>query len=298
MVSFQQEYAEYLKIIEAALPASIPEQPLEKGGLVVEAARYSLLSGGKRIRPVLLLGVSGMLGCEMPFALPFACALEMIHTYSLIHDDLPCMDDDDLRRGRPTCHKVYGEAIAVLAGDTLLNRAYEILLAAISPDHPGTLLAARQIADAAGSQGMIGGQALDLAAEGKLVSAVELRRLHQMKTGALIKAPVLAAANLAMISNSTGSMLDDFAQSIGLAFQIQDDILDVVSNPQELGKTTGKDQRDQKSTYVSLFGIDEAKWQLENTIGSACQALDALKAAGFNTRFLCGLTDFLLTRSS
>ena len=298
MNSFKQEFAGYLAAVEQALPEFMPEQPAGDGGQVINAARYSLLAGGKRIRPVLLLAACSMLGCDQAAAMPFACALEMIHTYSLIHDDLPCMDNDDLRRGLPTCHKVYGEAMAVLAGDALLNRACEILLDAALSGGSGKLEAARIISEAAGSRGMIGGQALDLAAEGKKISADELRKLHQMKTGALIKAPVLAAASLAGAPAKVRSCLEEYANAIGLGFQIKDDILDVTADSSTMGKTTGKDQRDQKSTYVSLFGLDEAQGLLEGTIDAAHLALVDLGTIGYDPAFLNDLADYLLVRSN
>jgi geranylgeranyl diphosphate synthase, type II len=230
--------------------------------------------------------------------MPFACALEMIHTYSLIHDDLPSMDNDDFRRGRPTCHKAYGEAMALLAGDTLLNRAFEVMLDAVALTDPGTLEAARIIAAASGSSGMIGGQALDLDAESKIITAGELRLMHSMKTGALLKAPVMAAAALAGAEEGTRRILAEFADKIGLAFQIKDDILDATADLQTLGKTAGKDQRDQKMTYVSLFGLDEARRLLSATMEQALDALAVLGQAGYQTDFLAGLADFLLVRAS
>jgi geranylgeranyl diphosphate synthase, type II len=298
MTIYEARYQQYLTDLETALPLYLPEQPREKGGLPVEAARYSLLGGGKRVRPVLLLAFCDLLGVERPAAMPFACALEMIHTYSLIHDDLPCMDDDDLRRGHPTCHRAYGEAVAILAGDTLLNRACEILLATVSLDLPGSLQAARLIAAAAGSKGMIGGQALDLAAEGKSIQLEDLRQIHKLKTGALIMAPVMAAACLAGASSEITMILENFASAIGLAFQIQDDILDVTADTAALGKSTGKDQRDQKSTYVALLGLEQARRHLVDSIGTARKALADLDRAGLRTEFLSGLTDYLLARTS
>lgn len=296
MASYNEKYQELLLAFETELPNYLPVQPFEKGGLVTEAARYSLLGGGKRIRPVLLLAVCEMLGVSRSAAMPFACALEMIHTYSLIHDDLPCMDDDDLRRGIPTCHKVYGEALAVLAGDTLLNRAYEIMLSTVKSGQNGAVDAALYIAAAAGNQGMIGGQSIDLDAEGKMIPLNELQILHQMKTGALLKAPVMAAGRLAGVDNIVAEALEKYAAAIGLAFQIQDDILDATSDSQTMGKTVGKDQRDQKATYVNLLGLETARRQLAETIKTAHAALHNLHSFGLNTFFLEGLADFLQVR--
>lgn len=298
MAAFADRYAKYQTAVETALPRFFPEPPVGRGGIAVKAALYSLLGGGKRIRPVLLLAVSDMLGARQDEAMPFACALEMIHTYSLIHDDLPCMDDDDLRRGRPTCHKAFGEAMAVLAGDALLNRAFEVMLEAANPNRPGTIEAARVIARAAGSQGMIGGQALDLEAEGRMISLGELRTLHRMKTGALLKAPVLAAAALAGTSAAIAGQLAGYAEAIGLAFQIQDDILDATSDSKTLGKSTGKDERDSKPTYASIFGLEAARGYLDEAIRDARAALENLLITGIDTGFLQDLTDFLLVRSN
>jgi len=297
MPAYAERYSHYQEAVEKALPVFFPAMADDHGGQAAEAARYSLLGGGKRIRPVLLLAVADMLGAGHDEAMPFACAIEMIHTYSLIHDDLPCMDDDDLRRGRPTCHKVYGEAMAVLAGDALLNRAFEVMLESIDLQNPGTLAAARIVAQAAGVQGMIGGQALDLTSEGRTISLSELQQLHRLKTGALLKAPTLAAAALAGSSQEVTGHLARFAEAIGLAFQIQDDILDATADTKVLGKSAGKDLRDQKSTYVTLCGLDEARGYLADTIREARAALASLTPCGLNTVFLEDLTDYLLTRA-
>lgn len=293
---FEQQYQAYLATIEAGLAAALPPQNEADGGSVVEASRYSLLGGGKRIRPVLLLATADCLGLGLEQALPYALALEMIHTYSLIHDDLPCMDDDDFRRGRPTCHKQFGEALAVLAGDNLLNRAYEIVLNDMMSGHENKIKAAQIIAKAAGSQGMIGGQTLDLAAEGRMISPEELRHLHSLKTGQLIAAPVLAACALAGADPEIKLEFRSFAENLGLAFQIQDDILDVTATADKLGKTTGKDSRDHKSTYISLFGLDKSQLMLIDVTDQAGQALNRLSGYGYDMQFLAGLTQFLLTR--
>lgn len=293
----QARYQAWQDRIERTLPAYVGEQDQAEGGLVVEAARYSLLAGGKRIRPVLCLAVAAMLGQPVERAMPYACAVELIHTYSLIHDDLPCMDNDDLRRGRPTCHKVFGEAMAVLAGDYLLNRAYEVLLDAIDPARPETVAAARLISRAAGGRGMIGGQVLDLMAERHKPDAPALERLHRMKTGALLSAPVEAAALLACAGEAAADSLAAFGAAIGLAFQIRDDILDVTSDAAALGKSTGKDNRDGKSTYVTIYGMAEAKGRLEQVTREAQAALDRLET-DYDVSFLRALTRYLLGRMS
>ena len=293
---FKQQYKMYLDLIEPYLAQALPTQDKEWGGDVVQAARYSLLSGGKRIRPVLALATMDCLGADRVLALPCAAALEMIHTYSLVHDDLPCMDDDDLRRGRPTCHKQFGEALAVLAGDALLNRAFEVILDDMTSGCLRKVEAARIIARAAGSSGMIAGQTLDLQAEGRIIAPDELVRLHSLKTGQLILAPVLAACALAEVTSETTVLFRTFAENLGLAFQIQDDILDVTATEDKLGKSTGKDQRDQKSTYVTLFGLDKAQIKLQEATRQAKAALTAAAGLGCDPAFLLDLADFLLQR--
>jgi geranylgeranyl diphosphate synthase type II len=293
---FSQQYQIYLDQFEPYLDRAFPEREQAWGGEVTTAARYSLLAGGKRIRPVLALATMTCLGADPVLALPYAAALEMIHTYSLIHDDLPCMDNDDLRRGRPTCHKQFGEALAVLAGDALLNRAFEVMLDDMTTGCQNKVEAARIITYAAGSSGMIAGQTLDLEAENQAISPENLERLHQLKTGQLILAPVLAACALAGASAALTSHFQTFAANLGLAFQIQDDILDVTASESRLGKSTGKDQRDQKSTYVTLFGLDTARTFLKEATRQAKQALGAAAGQGYDTTFLEDLADYLLQR--
>lgn len=293
---FEQQYKAYLDLFEPYLEQAFPVQEKDWGGEVVQAARYSLLAGGKRIRPVLALAMMDCLGSDFTQAMPCAAALEMIHTYSLVHDDLPCMDDDDLRRGRPTCHRQFGEALAVLAGDALLNRAFEVMLDDMTSGCQRKAEAARIIARAAGSSGMIAGQTLDLQAEGRNVAPDELMRLHSLKTGQLILAPVLAACALAGVSAEVTAHFKTFAENLGLAFQIQDDILDVTATENKLGKSTGKDQRDQKSTYVTLFGLDMARLKLQEATLQAKAALSAAAGSGCDTSFLQELADFLLQR--
>ena len=297
---FASRLQTYQDRIEHALPELAGDPDPLTGGLVVTAARYSLLAGGKRIRPVLLLAAADMLAPDQDEHLAgrllrFACALEMIHTYSLIHDDLPCMDDDDLRRGRPTCHKVYGEAMAVLAGDHLLNRAYEVMLSAVEPGRPETLAAAQRISAAAGRSGMIGGQVLDLQAENTRLSPDALERLHQMKTGALLTVPAEAAALLCGADKDTVRQLAAFGRHLGLAFQIRDDMLDQTADAKTLGKTAGKDQRDMKSTFVTLFGLEEAGLRLRQETDEAEASLEALGKT-YDTKFLVSLARFLLRR--
>ncbi|MCB1198330.1 MAG: polyprenyl synthetase family protein [Deltaproteobacteria bacterium] len=246
--------------------------------ILVEAMQYSLAAGGKRVRPLLSIMTCQDLGAPIKRAYPAALALEMIHTYSLIHDDLPCMDDDDLRRGKPTNHKVYGQAHAVLAGDALLTMAFEILTRAdwdLPPQNKLDII--RILASASGSSGMVGGQALDLESENKTISADTLELIHQNKTGRLITASVMTGAAVATDDLHTLESMQIFGQAIGLAFQVADDILDVTQTSETLGKDAGSDLTNNKATYPALLGLDAAKTKLENLYQSAIQALDQIK---------------------
>jgi geranylgeranyl diphosphate synthase type II len=234
---------------------------------LLEAMRYSLLGGGKRLRPALALGAAELLTGDDAPAMPAACAIEMIHTYSLIHDDLPAMDDDDLRRGRPTLHKVYGEANAILAGDTLLTMAFDVAA------EPGDARVVREIAQAAGVRGMAGGQYLDLASEGRPATLDELRRIHASKTGALIRAAVRCGALLAGAEDGALRALTDYAEHIGLAFQIADDILDVIGDEAALGKPVGSDEANAKATYPSMLGLEESRRLADEAMRNALDAL-------------------------
>jgi geranylgeranyl diphosphate synthase type II len=266
-----------------------------KGGVpetLYRAMEYSLFAGGKRLRPILLLSGCELCGGDPLQAMPLACAVEMIHTYSLIHDDLPAMDNDDFRRGKPTNHRVFGEGIAVLAGDGLLNSAFELMLG-IRPLDGGRLEAVRVIAEAAGVSGMIGGQVLDLEYEGKEIQLEDLKKMHSKKTGELISGAILAGALAAGCSGNKLQSIRNFGQSLGLAFQIRDDILDVIGDREVLGKDTGSDSSGNKSTYVSLLGLEEAKAAVGRLAAEAKENL-----AGFGNRagFLVWLTDYLVDR--
>jgi geranylgeranyl diphosphate synthase type II len=222
--------------------------------------RYSLLAGGKRLRPVLVLASCEAVGGKVDAAMGLACAVEMIHTYSLIHDDLPCMDDDDMRRGRPTNHKVYGEAIATLAGDALLTDAFKVL--ALSADRgasPAPVLeTVAELATAAGSSGMVAGQVIDLLGEGKSKTVEELEELHGKKTGALFLASVRGGARLGGASGAQIESLDAYARALGLAFQVVDDLLDVQGTPEQMGKRTQKDFERGKATYPAILGVERS----------------------------------------
>lgn len=248
-----------------------------------DAMLYSLMAGGKRVRPVLLLETCRMCGGDVEAALPFAGAVEMVHTYSLIHDDLPCMDDDDLRRGKPTNHKVYGEATAVLAGDGLLTAAFEAMLEEYgSLPLDRVVSAAACLGRAAGGRGMVGGQILDMAGEGHTMAADEVTELYALKTGALMTASAEMGCILAGGSEEQRRAVRRFAQKIGLAFQIRDDILDVEGDEITLGKPIGSDARSEKNTYVTLKGLDACRELVDALTDEALDALELFRDAGFH----------------
>ena len=236
---------------------------IKEKSVVSEAMEYSLMIGGKRIRPVLALAFCEMLsgdGFDIDYALPYACAIEMIHTYSLIHDDLPCMDNDDFRRGKPSCHKKFGEEYALLAGDGLLNLAFEIIFGKFGDVKPELSIKCGQIlSSASGIDGMIGGQAIDLLSENKKISLQTLKKLQDLKTGAMIIASCKIGAVLGGGNEADAENASFFGEKIGLCFQVVDDILDKTSSFEKLGKPIGSDESNNKSTYVSLLGLEEAK---------------------------------------
>ncbi|KEK21158.1 farnesyl-diphosphate synthase [Bacillus manliponensis] len=260
-----------------------------------EAMAYSLEAGGKRLRPLLLFATLHAFGKQKELGLEAACALEMIHTYSLIHDDLPCMDDDNLRRGKPTNHKVFGEAMAVLAGDGLLTYAFELI--AKGPENVSAETKLRlvlELAKAAGPEGMVGGQVADMEAEGKQLKLEELEYIHKHKTGRLLEYAVLAGALLSGATVVQQEKLLVFAKQVGLAFQIRDDILDVEGTEEEIGKPIGSDASNEKSTYTTLFTIDEAKRVLDETITSAKEAVRSLK---LQDEYLLAVCDLIAKRN-
>ncbi|MCM1984264.1 geranylgeranyl diphosphate synthase CrtE [Lyngbya confervoides] len=281
-------------LVEAKLNESLPVAYPEK---IYESMRYSLLAGGKRLRPILCLATCELLGGTLEMAMPTACALEMIHTMSLIHDDLPAMDNDDFRRGKPTNHKVYGEDIAILAGDGLLAYAFEYLTIKTQNVDPRHLLkVVTRLGHAVSAAGLVGGQVVDLDCEGKPDVTVEtLNFIHAHKTGALLEASVLSGADLAGANEEQIARLKTFAQNIGLAFQIIDDILDITATSEELGKTAGKDLTAQKTTYPSLWGLEESKVQADQLITQAKAALDIF---GSQAAPLLAIADFITARKS
>ncbi|OYY73264.1 MAG: (2E,6E)-farnesyl diphosphate synthase [Gammaproteobacteria bacterium 28-57-27] len=241
-----------------------------------QAMRYAALGAGKRVRPFLVYSVGTMLGADENQLDAPACAVELIHAYSLVHDDLPAMDDDDLRRGRPTCHRAFDEATAILVGDALQTLAFEVLTTAPDLDANTRLAMLSTLAHASGSQGMAGGQALDLAAVGMRLDLAALEHMHRLKTGALIAASVQLGALAAHASETAQAQLAHYARAIGLAFQVRDDVLDVTADSQTLGKTQGKDASDDKPTYVSLLGLDAAQALCMSLRDEAIAALDGL----------------------
>ncbi len=260
-----------------------------------EAMRYSLLAGGKRIRPVLALGTAQALEKPRQWVLPLAGALELIHTYSLIHDDLPAMDDDDLRRGKPTCHRAFGEEVAILAGDGLYAEAFSLLLTEQQAEPVHLLAAARQLAGATGVRGMVGGQYIDVAGRAP-EGADGLRRLHELKTGRLIAASIECVLLLAgSVEAGRMSSFRTFAGELGVLFQIVDDILDVTGSPQALGKQRGSDERLGKRTYVTEFGLEGARELAEQSHDRARAALT--QAAPGTALELETITDFIATRT-
>ena len=287
-----REYLGKAKVkVEAALESSLgPERPES----LREAMRYSLLAGGKRLRPILCLAAFELAGGEDDLALPTAVALEMIHTMSLIHDDLPAMDDDDLRRGRPTNHKVYGEAVAILAGDALLTRAFE-MVALRSPGVPPERLlkVVGELSVVAGAPGLVGGQVVDLESEGQEVDLDTLEYIHLHKTGALLSACVITGAMIGGADEALITALRTYARGIGLAFQIIDDILDITASSEVLGKTAGKDVIADKTTYPKLLGLEESRKRADSLVK---EAQDALTPWAERAKPLLALADFITSR--
>ena len=258
------------------------------------AMKYSLMAGGKRLRPVLLMAAADAVGGDGDSFVTSGCAIEMIHTYSLIHDDLPAMDDDDYRRGKLTNHKVYGDGMAVLAGDALLTLAFEVMLRQEGVKPEMLVQVVHEMSTAAGANGMVGGQAIDLESEGKQIEMELLRKMHMGKTGALFRAAIRSGAILAGADANQLEALTIYADKFGLAFQITDDILDVVGNEEELGKPVGSDEKNHKSTYVTLTSLKEAKELARKTID---EAIDALDDFGDEADFLRDLAAYLIARN-
>lgn len=279
------------KTLEKLVPPAKTFPPV-----IHEAMRYSLFAGGKRVRPVLAIAAAEAVGATTADLLPVAGALELIHTYSLIHDDLPAMDDDDLRRGRPTCHKAYGEAVAILAGDGLLTMAFEVLSdpRRLKSIQARTLVSmTREIAVASGVFGMVGGQVVDIQSENKEIDFPTLEYIHTHKTGALIRASVRVGALYAKAGKRQFAALTSYGEMVGLAFQIVDDILDVTGKQEELGKDIGSDLEKGKKTFPSFLGLEESRRRAEEVVG---EALDALKGFDRKADPLRELAKYIINR--
>lgn len=262
---------------------------------IQDSMRYSLLSGGKRIRPILMLETGKLFGVAPQKLIHFACALEMIHTYSLIHDDLPAMDNDDLRRGKATNHIIYGDAMAILAGDALLNYAYELMVqTALREGDMQYIKAMDLIAAAAGYRGMIGGQVADIMSEDQPGDKETLDFIHKNKTGQLLTAPLMAAGYIANVDESMMDLLASLGESIGLLFQIKDDLLDIESTENELGKPIGSDAKNNKLTYPTLYGVETSKHMLDALATKAYALVEQLPG---DTQFMRAFIDFLINRT-
>ncbi len=279
-----EKLKEYARLTQEGLETYLPEQA---GALetIFQAARYSALAGGKRLRPAILMEFYALHGENAEKALPFACALEMVHTYSLIHDDLPCMDNDDLRRGKPTNHKVFGEATALLAGDSLLTRAFETMLCHCPTEIPAenALKAAGILAARAGMEGMIGGQVMDLDFETRRPEKEELSQMVHLKTGCLLMAACEMGCALAGAGEEEMKKARLYGEKLGLAFQIQDDILDVTGSTEKLGKPVGSDAENHKNTFVSYYGLEECRRLVEENTRQAVEAVALLQGSDFLT---------------
>ena len=293
-MEYKAQYEAYLAQASKALDAACG-QFLPETSEVCRAARYSLLGGGKRIRAVLVLSVCDLLGGDKAAAGQFAAAVEMLHCYSLIHDDLPCMDNDDLRRGRPSCHKAFDEATAMLAGDVLLTEAFEVVANAPASAQ-ACVRAARALGAGAGSRGMVYGQELDLKYEALAATEDQLRLIHRNKTGALINAAVQMGAAAAEADTETCRVLEAYAYGLGLVFQIVDDVLDVTSTPEQLGKPIGSDSENGKTTFATLYGVQGAMDLAQKLNSETCAQLHS--HFGTKAAFLEQLAQQLLVRKS
>jgi geranylgeranyl diphosphate synthase, type II len=288
-------FASCRALIDSELDRLLPKET-DEPTRVHSAIRWSMFAGGKRFRPALLLATGQTFGAPVEDLVRSACALEMIHTYSLIHDDLPSMDDDDLRRGRPTCHVKFGEATAILAGDALQTLAFQTIAEneRLAPELRVKLIA--DVARAAGTpEGMVAGQALDLAAESRDVNGDELERIHHQKTGALICAAARCGAIIAGANESELAAITEYAINLGLLFQITDDLLDVTATAEDLGKTPGKDARSRKATYPAIYGIEATRAQLQRTHHIACASLQRIERP---TELLGSIADFIRERQT
>ena len=292
-MELKKVWQERSALVEKQLVKELNERdPLNK--TLCESMKYSLMAGGKRLRPIMLMAAADAVGAKGTDYLTTGCAMEMIHTYSLIHDDLPAMDDDDYRRGKLTNHKVYGAGMATLAGDALLTLAFEVMLRQQGVSAEKLVQVVREISQAAGPDGMGGGQALDLESEGKQISMETMKKIHLGKTGALFRAAIRSGAILGGASEDELQALTVYADNFGLAFQITDDILDVIGDEKVIGKPVGSDEKNHKSTYVTLTSLEEAQRLAQEAVDTA---IDALKIFGEEADFLRELVAYLMKRN-
>ena len=289
---FEVRLQKYINDVDKDMKALFEDKELYLSETLLESIKYSLFSGGKRLRPILSRAVAEMLDGDPASARMAGAAIEMIHTYSLIHDDLPSMDNDDYRRGKLTNHRVFGSGMAILAGDGLLTYAFYVLSRLPLPAEKVVKIV-ELISASAGIQGMVGGQALDLGAENREIGLEEMKKIHRAKTGALFRASILSGAYCSELSEEEFLALDRFAEKLGLTFQIVDDILDVVGDEEKLGKETGSDAKSNKATYPSLLGLEAAKEEAER---NAREAKEELKVFGEKASFLIELMDFIVVR--
>ena len=292
MTDFNQEIHAWQQRIEGVLDRHLPPEDCKPSELH-RAMRYSALAGGKRFRPVLVYAAGKALGLPLDRLDPLATSIELIHAYSLIHDDLPAMDDDDLRRGRPTCHRAFDEATAILAGDALQALSFEVLASELEANNPRNLAIVNEIAQACGSTGMAGGQAIDLAAVGKQIDEGALKTMHRLKTGALIRASVTTPCILAGVDEEILQKFTSYGDCVGLAFQVHDDILDVTGNSELTGKSTLADIALDKPTFPSLLGLEESRRQARELRE---QALLSLQGITGDTSTLAWLADYVIRR--
>lgn len=289
----KKELTERISVIDKSLDNYIATKDNPQS-LIYDAMRYSVFAGGKRLRPILMWETARIFGKDWNDVKPFACALEMIHTYSLIHDDLPAMDNDDLRRGLPTSHIKFGEDIAILAGDALLNKSFEII--AESDIEPKVAMKALKVlSTASGTEGMIGGQVVDLKSEGVEITLEQMQYIHSLKTGALIRAACTVGAILSDASPAEIQAIDEYALNLGIAFQIRDDILDVTGDTDDLGKPVGSDADLMKNTYITMCGLDKSELLVKEF---SQKAKDALSVFSDKNEFLLRLTDYLINRNN
>ncbi|HEY3037195.1 MAG TPA: farnesyl diphosphate synthase [Pyrinomonadaceae bacterium] len=294
-VNLQQFVVETRRLVDSALDRILPPESVPPA-TVHAAIRWSVFAGGKRFRPLLLIAAGKTFGASYEFLIDTACALEMIHTYSLIHDDLPSMDNDDLRRGRATCHIRFGEATAILAGDALQTLAFKTVSEDEGLSATKRVLLTSEIARASGTpSGMVAGQACDLEAESREVTAAELEQIHRLKTGALIIAAARCGAIIAEASETELAAITDYAAQLGLLFQITDDLLDITATAEAIGKTPGKDMRSKKATYPALYGVEATRKHLAHAHQTACASLERLHRP---TELLRAIADFILERQT